>query len=148
MIPPDAMLLLIAALLGCCAVAVAVLGRRGAGSSRAAPGSTDSQKPADEIRELMGQLDRLAGQIDRRIDDRQAQLADLLAQADQKLRQLQQALEAAPPARRPSIKLADTSVEIMRLRSEGLAPVEIARQMRMNVGEVELVLNLQKSRTV
>ncbi len=48
--------------------------------------------------------------------------------------------EQTPPAKLP--KFGPLHQEIIRLGNQGLDPVEIARRVQRNVGEVELILNL------
>jgi DNA-directed RNA polymerase specialized sigma24 family protein len=82
------------------------------------------------------------------LDAKIAELRDLLVQADLRLDELRSLTlggagdepprlsVALPPARRDQILLMDT---------EGLDTVEIARRMDMDVCEVRLVLNLQRT---
>ncbi len=131
----------------------------------------DPLTTGENVRELIEELDRLAGRIDERIEQRMAQLEGLLANADAKIARVDaeilaangraegttgiagsyeavpapgSSLRDAPPT--PSAGSADKMdplyEEILRLSGQGLDPIEIARRVEMNVGEVELVLNL------
>ena len=59
------------------------------------------------------------------------------------------AIVAPTPAPPPPAKTGPAAggPEILRLHNEGLSAIDIARQMKMSVGEVELVLNILKPRT-
>ena len=125
------------------AAVVAHLVRAGQAGANAAARSVQAGK---DIGELVDHLEKLAGQIDERIDRRLAQVAEQLSRADARIAEMNQQLRQEQEAARPIIKLSQaTGSEISRLGKEGLDAVEIARRMRMNVGEVELILNLQQS---
>ena len=66
---------------------------------------------------------------------RVAELQQLLNKAEQTIRELR--AMKAPAASGPPMQTA-----ILRLSRQGLDTVEIARRLMMNVGEVELILNL------
>lgn len=114
-----------------------------------------------DIRSLMGQLERLADGIDQRMSSRLDELKRLLAEADATIAELRSGLQrpkesdpsasphiAAQPghspqgAQQPAERLSPRDGEVVRLASRGLDTIEIARRMNMNIGEVELILNL------
>jgi len=136
--------------------------RRQARAARVeAKAASDARAVRANVRQLMDQLDGLATKIDQRIDARLIELRRVLAEVETTVAAAQEALElhdgpgpadtssasepgegdsdAGPPSpTRPNPRRD----EILRLRSQGLDAVEIARRVQMNVGEVELVLNL------
>ncbi len=102
---------------------------------------------AGDIRDLMAQMESLAGQIDRRIDQRLEEMARTIAQADARIAEMNRQMAQQDEASHVSISLNQaTGSEVQRLAEEGKDSIEIARLLRMNVGEVELILNLQHSR--
>ena len=99
---------------------------------------------ACDIRDLMAQMESLAGQIDRRIDQRLEEMARTIAQADARIAEMNRQMAQKDEASHVSISLNQaTGSEVQRLADEGKDSIEIARLLRMNVGEVELILNLQ-----
>ncbi len=157
MTPWELALVIAAAVLAAAAVVTAVLaGRRkklappayalaAPAATPTAPADVRASQVCDDIRDLMAQLDRLAQQIDGRVETRLADLQKLLAAADERVTQLRALLEAPQPAT-PAIKIREgLNNEILRLHREGADSVEIARTMRMDVGEVELILSLQRT---
>jgi TolA-binding protein len=128
-------------------VAVAAFLVRDRHTCQSDAGLADRQvRACDDIQELMDNLERLAGRIDERIDRRLAQLDNQLSQADARIAEINQKLQQDEESSHPTIRLSQaTGSEIARLGKEGLETVEIARRMRMNVGEVELILSLQQS---
>ena len=95
----------------------------------------------DDVRRLMDELTRRADQIDRQLNDRLQALQQAMQQADEKLKRLES--EPAGGKYRPVDDPAHS--EILRLRRQGLDLVEIARRVEMDVGEVELVVNLSQA---
>ncbi len=106
-----------------------------------------------DVHELMGQLDALAGQIDERIELRLGELRQLMAEVDGKIAQGREAIDTHEPPHQSGIPVESHRAtidprheEILHLKSQGLDTIEIARRTQMNVGEVELVLNLHPAR--
>ncbi len=109
----------------------------------------------EDIQELMVRLEELTREICGQIDTRFAKLEHVIAEAEQKLASLSAALRA--PAESPGTELAgsgearapadDRHERVCGLASAGRPNVEIARELGMAVGEVELILSLQRSRT-
>ncbi|MGA2265099.1 MAG: hypothetical protein ABSH10_01545 [Phycisphaerae bacterium] len=100
----------------------------------------------NDVADLAGQLEDFARRIDGRVDDRLDRLQALLAEADKKQQELRRLTEAAG---QPGGKLAGASGgasgQVLALASQGLDSVEIARRLKMDVGEVELMINLHRS---
>jgi type II secretory pathway component PulM len=106
---------------------------------------TDLPSVRSDVAELAGQLEDYARQIDRQVTERLDRLEALLAAADGKGQELRRLLEAAKTGddSRPHPRGADD--QVVALAAQGLDSVEIARRLRMDVGEVELMLNLHRS---
>lgn len=132
---------------------------------------TDKSKPAEtrqSISELTDELNHLAARIDERIELRLTELKRLLDDADARIADVKARKDEAVtdrgnyrPAREPGLSARENPVdrsvsgsektdsrheEIVRLKGQNIDPVEIARRMEMNVGEVELILNLHRRR--
>ena len=103
----------------------------------------DSGAPVRQtIRQLMTELDALAARVDARIDGRLAELKAQSARAEAAAEKLRR----APPEGGDAVQSGGPkAAEIRRLHRQGLDSVEIARHVGLEVGEVELVLNLQRS---
>ena len=135
-------------LLAAAAVAVGVLTMRRR-ASKGAAGPVDADRACKDIRELMEQLDRLAGTVDGKIESRLNEMRQALSEAAARIAELRELAacdtESVSPHKRP-IKIGQAAtMEILRLARSGADPVEIARTMKMDVGEVELVLSLNRS---
>ncbi|MCJ7543044.1 MAG: hypothetical protein MUP47_00510 [Phycisphaerae bacterium] len=120
-------------------VVAARLGRR-------RPVGTPLPALRSDVAELASQLEDYARQIDRQVAQRLDRLEGLLAQADSRQQELRRLLELATKAAEdnpPCPRAADD--QVVALASQGLDSVEIARRLRMGVGEVELILNLHRS---
>ena len=126
---------------------------------------------AEDVGRLMDQLNELASRIDRRIESRLEELRRLLAEADKRIaearlgRERERTTSEGPqpaeptgaqeaPASEASGQLPERTAseavslqreKILSLKTQGLSAIEIARRMGMDVGEVELVLNLYLS---
>ncbi|MCK4601342.1 MAG: hypothetical protein KAU28_02675 [Phycisphaerae bacterium] len=101
----------------------------------------------NDVAELMAQLDGLARRIDTTVESRLSRLQKLIDVADARTAALgrydaQGPSQNQPP--RPSQESPQRSVKILQLKNQGMDIVEIAKQLDMNVGEVELVLNLKR----
>jgi methyl-accepting chemotaxis protein len=94
-----------------------------------------------DVRRLMDELGHLAEQIDLRMDARIQELQEAMDRAETTLQRLGSGGKG--PDYRPIRDPAHG--EILRLDGQGLDSIEIARRMEMDVGEVELVLNLNRS---
>ena len=92
------------------------------------------------------ELEELAGRIDQELARRLSELRELLARIDGKLDQLRRLADrpaagdgADAPAPRESKRQ-----EALRLAERGADPVEIARRLDMDVGEVQLLINIKR----
>ena len=87
---------------------------------------------------------------DEKVHKRLAELQQLLDQAENRIARLERARDGSADDTggqgRPAA--AHKADEITRLAGQGVEAVEIARRMNMDVGEVELMINLQKCRPV
>ena len=98
--------------------------------------------------ELAGQLEDYARQIDQQVGMRLADLEALLAESDGRQQELRRLVEAAAQiAGQRGSNPRGTDDQVSALASQGLDSVEIARRLHMDVGEVELILNLHRSHT-
>jgi hypothetical protein len=114
----------------------------------------DASRPLrDEVQQLCEQLREVAEQVDRHVDRRLGELRRLVRQADARIADLQRAAAGdayAPESPTPPAE-ADAAGEsrtarVLAMAGQGLGPVEIARRLRMDVGQVELVVNLHARR--
>jgi len=132
-------------------IAIVRLHRRG--------GPEGGERIGQDVAELVEQLDRLADHIDARLERRSAVLERQLAAADARIAELRRLTETPGLTR----SVADESLaispsesgldprgrraEILRLVRQDVDPVEIARRLHIDVGEVELVVHLDRSTT-
>ncbi len=130
----------------------------------------------EDMEQLFVQLSELARQLNGQMDTRFATLEQVIAHADEKIATLEALLrqaagvkaidvvvqDDAPPQqeRRPPAPPSPTATQapptdpselrygrIYTLADQGLPAVEISRQTGQTTGEIELILNLRKSRT-
>lgn len=99
---------------------------------------------AQELADLMEQLENLALRIEERIDRRLEEVRQECDRATCKIAELRSL--GAPKADSPAPRAPARSAEALRLHRQGLSAVEIARQTGLDIGEVELVLNLHRPR--
>jgi uncharacterized membrane protein YccC len=99
-----------------------------------------------DVAELAAQLEDFARRIDQRVDERLDRLQALLAEADKKQEALRRQIEAAAQGDGASGGASNAaSGQVLVLAAQGLDSVEIARRLKIDVGEVELMLNLHRS---
>jgi hypothetical protein len=134
------------------------------GQARRAEESRELAVHAD-LRELVGRLNEVSEGIEQRLQVRMKELRELLSQVDgsvnegrtegsdpvgseagDRLPEPPLQTDTATPEVTDRTGVAATHREIIRLKDQGVDPVEIARRVQMNVGVVELVLNLYPSR--
>jgi hypothetical protein len=97
-----------------------------------APGESDEAIPeplAEELDARVGKLHQLLAEVDQRIEE---------------LRRLSTDALAASNLARSALERQHR--EVLRLSRQGLDAVEVARRLELDVGEVELMLNLQRCR--
>lgn len=111
-----------------------------------------------DMQSLLVELSQMVRDATAQLETRSAKLELLIQEADRKIDELRQA--GATPADRPAATaspepepepaMADTSAErwaaIYRLADDGKGASEIAREMSMPRGEVELILSLRITR--
>ena len=102
-----------------------------------------------EAIDLLKRLEQASRKIDAQAKAVSQQLRPLLEEAQEKIAQLQRRMDESdtregffpPPLQRQQD-------EIVRLSQSGMDALDIARRLELTVGEVELMLNLQKSQKV
>ena len=99
-----------------------------------------------EIGVLCRELQDATRRIDRHVETRITQLQQLLNQADRRIGQLRLP-DTDPPAdaHLPAGSLAPDRRLIVQLHRQGVTNEQIARAAGMEVGEVELILNLERA---
>ena len=122
-------------------------------------GVEGDERIGQDVAELVEQLDRLADHIDARLERRSAVLERQLAAADERIAELRRLTETPGLIRSvgdeslaisPSESGRDPRgrrAEILRLVRQDVDPVEIASRLHIDVGEVELVVHLDRSTT-
>lgn len=106
----------------------------------------------DDINELMVRLEELSREICGQVDTRYAKLEHLLARAQRTLDALNAAAAAPVPPVGKATPLAapppgdPRHTEIYDLSQQGITTIDLARRMNMTLGEIELVLSLERSR--
>ena len=101
----------------------------------------------EDINELMIRLEELSREICGQIDTRFAKLEHAILEADAILAALRAASDAPAAAAAESAAPTDPKhVEVCRRAQQGQTELVIARDMGMPIGEVELILSLQRSR--
>lgn len=136
---------------------------RSASADRANRANRAPAQASRDIRELMDELDRCAKRIDAKVETRLEQLNRLVAQADRTIGPgrpgspagdrvdgryiAAERDEANAPALAPKNEhIRADHDEILRLAEQEISAIDIARRKNMNVGEVELILNLHRTR--
>ncbi|MGC9455413.1 MAG: DUF6115 domain-containing protein [Phycisphaerae bacterium] len=100
-----------------------------------------------EVAELRNRLDEIRAVLSDDLDARSDALKDACREADRRIAELRRLTGSGRQADAPQSPDCGgrEGQEIMRLSRQGLEPVEIARRMKMPVGEVDLVLRLRQS---
>lgn len=94
--------------------------------------------------QLARQLERAIADVDARLDERAEQLRGLLAEANERIAELRY-LRDNSASGGDGGPTDPRQAEVVRLATQQIHPVEIARRLAMDVGEVELVLSLSRS---
>ena len=97
-------------------------------------------RPAD-IGAAVAELRGLTAESERKMAERLEQLAKRLASIDEEIAQLRRSAALASCSARADPRRR----EILDLRRQGIDIIEIARRTNLDVGEVELILNLCRS---
>ena len=115
--------------------------------------ASDVRHLAEELNTLVAELQDTSRRIAAQIDNRVTKLDILLAEADEKIKRLEAAVTASTPlpdslpAATPPAEASDPRHRrIYELADQGHSPREIAQQVSMPPGEVELILNLRPKR--
>lgn len=115
----------------------------------AAAGRADRPDPAlrDDLSDLLLRLEETSRRIGGQIDTRFQMLNRLLAEADLKIKQLKDLVERPAPqggSLAASLSADPQVAEIYRHADNGMAPLEIARKVNRQRGEVEVILALRR----
>jgi hypothetical protein len=98
-----------------------------------------------DVRNMLSELEQLASRIDRRLNQRMEKLTELICEADETIDRLQRRSNDAADPDRPQGAHDPACRQVLALAGQGLDAIEIARRMEMDVGEVQLVLQLQET---
>ncbi|MFP3937674.1 MAG: DUF6115 domain-containing protein [Phycisphaerae bacterium] len=138
----------------CIAATIAILGyllvrrlRRRPPAGSAAQTSLGIRRLHAEVADLRRQLDEIRTVLDEDLAARGDALRDACREADRRIADLRRLTDSGSESdeSRSCVCGGREGQEILRLSRQGLEPVEIARRMKMPVGEVDLVLRLQES---
>lgn len=110
----------------------------------------------ESMRELLLELEQLSREINSQVDTRLRALNLLIQEADQKIKELRllqgagggasPARNLPPPRTEPNADATrDRYARVYALAERGRSVVEIAREMEMMTGEVELILALRRT---
>jgi hypothetical protein len=131
--------------------------RRRHDAPASAAGSSASRRDVHEgMRELMLELEQLSREVNSQVDTRLRALNLLVQEADQKIKELRllqgrqggpgPSRHLPPPREAPHPEETDARyARVYELASAGRSVVEIAREMEMMTGEVELILALRRT---
>jgi hypothetical protein len=132
--------------------------RRGGGgitreeAQRQMPSLREHMNVRADLERLLVDLQDLSRQLNAHIDTRFCKLEVLMKEADDKIRRLEALNGGGKSGGAISRKRAaeeETDPEkslVYKLADAGRTPVEIAREMSKNTGEVELILSLRRSK--
>jgi len=106
----------------------------------------EAASPDERMRDLEAladRLERLAARIERDLARQMQETRSLLTETERRTARLRELLDGHEPGSYESSEETRRKAEVVRLSRQGLDPVEIARRMRLDVGEVELLVRLQ-----
>lgn len=123
----------------------------------------EEKAAAGDVGQVMRELDDLARQIHGRIDTRIAKVEAIIRDADRRIDALSRLVRearglgvmdavcgdpdpGATPPPRPRVEVREPHGEVCRLAEAGLTAQQISAELGRSVGEVELILSLQKTR--
>jgi hypothetical protein len=112
----------------------------------------------DQLNSLMAELATLSRQINGELDTRCAKLGVLLRQVDEKIARYEQLRQENSPS--PSITSVPNNIieepnlgeeneetlQILNLAGKGMSPVAIAKSLDRPVGEIQLILSLNRGK--
>lgn len=98
-----------------------------------------------DVAELRQRLDEMRAELAEKLPERMDALNNVCRDADERIAELRRLTDSGEQDAQDAGCGENESPEILRLSRQGLDPVEIARRMKMPVGEVELVLRLHES---
>ncbi|MFA6135122.1 MAG: hypothetical protein WC869_14000 [Phycisphaerae bacterium] len=132
--------------------AAALLRHRRLARARRA-GKPDADRLAHDAAALAEQLDKFANQVEARVDDRLERLQRLLDEADARIAELRRLTGSSPapraaekPGAAPAGSMSLSPVEqVLNLHDQGLARLDIARRLGMEIAQVDLTLNLYRA---
>ena len=121
-------------------------------------GRPQSREVQENMREMMLELEQLSREINSQVDTRLRALNLLVQEADQKIRELKR-LQGTPPregaqgdslvtpagASPQAALVSERYAKVYALADRGRSVVDIARELGMMTGEVELILALRRS---
>ena len=110
--------------------------------------ASQARQAQADLAELMKELDRAGDRLETRVDAKMQQLRQAVAEAEKKMGQFRGVADDLSEAggKRPLRIGPGRGGEVAELSRQGLDPVEIARRTHLNVGEVELLLSLRRSK--
>jgi len=120
-------------------------------------GQPRSQEVQQSMRELMLELEQLSREINSQVDTRLRALNLLVQEADEKIKELRRLQGLAegqgalprhlpPPRQEPHPEAAsERYAQVYALAEKGRTVVEIARELGIMTGEVELILALRRA---
>jgi len=114
------------------------------------PSLREQLEVRNNLQKLVVDLQDLARQINAHIDTRFCKLEVLIKEADRKIKQLEaMGLGGKTPKDAPAPAAEEDMVDperamIYKLADSGKSPVEIARELNKNTGEIELILSLRR----
>jgi hypothetical protein len=138
-----------ACITGSVAILVYLLIRRLGRRPPAASGLSGGQAPLGirrlhaDVAELRQRVEAVRTDLTHDLPERLDALQEAVRRADERIAELRRLSAPAEPA--GGQRGGREGDEILRLSRQGLEPVEIARRMKMPVGEVNLVLRLEQS---
>jgi DNA-binding CsgD family transcriptional regulator len=123
-----------------CALLVGVLSNSKKASPEPALTPRDLEVLQESAQEIVNSITSVAEESMRRFDDARERLEHLIARAEKAAEFLEARMGPAVITRKDS---TDRSEDVVRLSDCGMDTSEIARQLNMGSGEVELLLNLR-----
>jgi hypothetical protein len=106
-----------------------------------------AQAARADLAALLEQMEKVASKVEGKVDGQLQRLHDAVDHARLSIEKLQQLQTPAMDGGKRPLRLRGTlAQQVDQLAQEGLDAVEIARRAQLDVGEVELLLSLRRSR--